>query len=149
MRAVVQRVRCASVSVEGQVVGAIDLGLLCLVGVAAGDSTADVAYVASKVREMRIFSDEAGRMNRSVVDVGGAVLVVSQFTLLGDMRKGRRPAFDGAEAPAEARSTYEALLTELRESGLRVEAGQFQAHMVVSLENDGPVTILVDSRKLL
>jgi D-aminoacyl-tRNA deacylase len=148
VRAVVQRVRRASVSVDGRVIGAIDAGLLCFLGVAEGDGTADIAYVASKVREMRVFPDADGKMNHSVAETGGAVLVVSQFTLLGDVRKGRRPAFDGAEAPATARSTYEAFLAELGATGLRVEAGEFQAHMVVSLENDGPVTILLDSRKL-
>lgn len=148
MRAVVQRVRQASVSVDGERVGAIDHGLVCFVGVAAGDGTADVTYLASKVRDMRIFPDDEQRMNRSVVDAGGAVLVVSQFTLLGDLRKGRRPAFDAAEAPATARRLYDAFVDALKTYGLSVATGQFQAHMVVALENDGPVTVLLDSRKM-
>lgn len=147
MRAVVQRVTRASVVVDGATVGAIDTGLVALVGVAAGDGPADLEYVASKIAEMRVFADEDGRMNQSVADAGGAVLVVSQFTLLGDMRKGRRPAFDGAEAPAAARASYDALVGRLRQTGLRVETGQFQAHMTLELVNDGPVTILVDSRR--
>jgi D-tyrosyl-tRNA(Tyr) deacylase len=147
VRAVVQRVRSASVVVDGDTIGAIGSGLLVFVGVAAGDGPADVAYVSSKVRDLRVFPDETGRMNRSVGEVGGAVLVVSQFTLLGDVRKGRRPAFDAAEGPERARQTYEALVETLRSTGLTVEAGRFQAHMLVSLENEGPVTILIDSRR--
>ena len=148
MRAVVQRVARASVRVRGVTVGAIDAGLVALVGVAAGDGPADLAYIASKIAELRVFPDDDGRMNRSVADVGGALLIVSQFTLLGDVRKGRRPAFTGAEAPAVARATYEALVERLRQTGLHVEAGHFQAHMSLELVNDGPVTILVDSRRV-
>lgn len=148
MRAVVQRVRRASVTVDGEPIGTIEQGLVVLAGVAAGDGPADVAYIASKVRDLRVFPDEAGRMNRSVIEANGAVLVVSQFTLLGDVRRGRRPAFDAAESPDSARRMYDALVEALRATGLRVECGQFQAHMVVSLENDGPVTILLDSRKV-
>ena len=148
MRTVLQRVTRASVAVDGQVVGSIGAGLLALVGVAAGDGPADVAYTASKIRDVRIFGDDQGRMNRSVVDVAGALLVVSQFTLIGDVRHGRRPSFDGAAPPDEARRWFDALVDDLRASGLSVETGQFQAHMHVTLENDGPVTVLVDSRRL-
>jgi D-tyrosyl-tRNA(Tyr) deacylase len=145
---VIQRVSRASVTVDGIVVAAIDHGLLVLVGVAAGDGAADIAYIAGKIREIRIFPDEAGRMNRSVVDTGGQVLVVSQFTVLGDTRKGRRPAFDGAAAPADALRAYDTLIETLHSSGVPVASGRFQAHMHVALVNDGPVTLLVDSRKL-
>lgn len=128
-------------------IGRIDHGLVALVGVEAGDSPADLEYVASKIRDVRIFADDQGRMNRSVVDAGGAVLVVSQFTLLGDARKGRRPAFDRAAPPDTARDLYEQLILRLRQDGLHVAAGQFQSHMHVELVNDGPVTILLDSRR--
>lgn len=148
MRAVLQRVTSATVAVDGAVVAAIDAGLVVLVGVAGGDGPADIEYIASKIREARIFADGNGRMNQSVVDVKGSVLVVSQFTLLGDIRKGRRPAFDGAEAPEVARLTYESLVDTLRSAGLSVATGQFRAHMQVSLVNDGPVTLLLDSRRL-
>lgn len=147
MRAVVQRVSRASVTVDGRVVGQIGAGLLALVGVADGDTPADLEYTASKIREMRIFPDADGRMNRSVVDSGGAVLVVSQFTLMGDVRNGRRPGFTGAAAPDVARRAYEDLVARLRSEGLPVETGVFQAHMHVDLVNDGPVTILIDSRR--
>lgn len=147
MRAVVQRVLRASVTVDGAVCAAIEAGLLVLVGVASGDGPADLDYVASKVAELRVFADEAGKMNRSVIDTGGAVLVVSQFTLLGDVRRGRRPAFDAAETPERARELYEAFVARLRARGLTVATGQFQAHMQVALVNDGPVTLLVDSRR--
>lgn len=128
-------------------IGRIDHGLVALVGVEAGDSPADLEYVASKIRDVRIFADDQGRMNRSVVDAGGAVLVVSQFTLLGDARKGRRPAFDRAAPPDTARDLYEQLILRLKQDGLHVAAGQFQSHMHVELVNDGPVTILLDSRR--
>jgi len=134
--------------VDGRIVGNIGAGLLVFVGVAEGDGPADLEYMASKIREMRVFGDEQGRMNRSVVDAGGSVLVVSQFTLLGDVRKGRRPAFDGAAAPEIARGCYEDLVSRLKANGLPVETGVFQAHMDVSLVNDGPVSILLDSRRL-
>ena len=146
MRAVVQRVRRASVTVDGECVGRIEAGLLVLAAVMAGDGPADVEYIASKVRDLRIFPDAAGRMNRSVGEAGGSVLVVSQFTLAGDVRKGRRPAFDAAAPPAEARTMFDALVARLREGG-PVETGVFQAHMDVELVNDGPVTILLDSRR--
>lgn len=148
MRTVVQRVTRATVTVDDEPVGGIDHGVLALVGVAADDGPADVAYTASKIAELRIFADEAGRMNRSVAEVGGAVLVVSQFTLLGDARRGRRPAFDGAAPPDLARTLYEAVVQRLRDAGLRVETGRFQAHMAVESRNDGPVTVLLDSRRV-
>lgn len=152
MRSVIQRVRSARVTVGDRVVGAIGHGLLALVGVEEGDTRADVEYVATKIRDVRIFEDEGDetgrkRMNRSVVDVGGSVLVVSQFTLSGDVRRGRRPSFDDAAPPDVAKALYEEVVASLRASGLTVETGEFQAMMVVALENDGPVTILVDSRK--
>ena len=147
MRAVVQRVRGARVSVDREISGEIGPGLLAFVGVASGDGPADVDYIASKIRELRIFPDDDGRMNRSVVEAGGAVLVVSQFTLQGDCRKGRRPSFDGAASGPVARAQYEAVVHRLRESGLPVATGVFQAHMDVELVNDGPVTLLLDSRK--
>lgn len=147
MRAVVQRVTHASVTVAGETVGAIGPGLLVFLGVADGDGPADIEYVASKVAGLRVFRDEAGRMNRSVADTGGSVLVVSQFTLLGDVRRGRRPAFDGAAPPSRAHAIYEAFIGRLRTDGLTVACGQFQADMQVALVNDGPVTILIDSRR--
>jgi D-tyrosyl-tRNA(Tyr) deacylase len=147
MRAVVQRVSEASVSVGGQVVGAIDLGLLVYLGVAQGDAASDREYIAGKIRDLRIFADAAGRMNVSVADAGGSVLLVSQFTLCADTRKGRRPGFDGAAPPDIARAEYEAVADELRSYGLRVETGVFQAHMAVRSVNDGPVTFLLDSCK--
>ena len=147
MRSVVQRVSFASVSVGGQVVGQIGLGILALVGVGDGDAAADMDYVASKIRDLRVFEDEHGKMNRSVVDIGGSVLVVSQFTLMGDARKGRRPAFDAAAPPAAAREVYEGLIERLKATGLRIETGVFQATMQVESVNDGPVTILLDSRR--
>jgi D-aminoacyl-tRNA deacylase len=148
MRAVVQRVREAHVEVEGTRVGAIGAGLLVLLGVGRDDGPSDTEYVASKVRDLRVFEDEHGRMNRSVVEVGGAVLLVSQFTLQADCRKGRRPSFDEAAAPGLAEPLYEEVAARLRAGGLRVETGRFQAHMLVSLVNDGPVTVLLDSRRL-
>jgi len=147
MRAVVQRVSQARVTVDGAPVGAIERGLLVYVGVANEDGPADVQYIAAKVRELRVFEDEAGKMNRSLTDAGGAVLVVSQFTLCGDCRKGRRPSFDGAAPPALARALYEDVVRALREAGVPVETGSFQAHMAVESANDGPVTLLLDSGK--
>jgi D-aminoacyl-tRNA deacylase len=147
VRLVIQRVKSASVIVDGEVIGAIDHGLLVLVGVAAGDTETDLDYVASKIRGLRVFADEAGRMNRSVEEIGGAVLLVSQVTLLGDVRKGRRPGFDAAEEPGRARQLFESLADVLRSAGVSVATGRFQAHMMVTLINDGPVTILVDSRR--
>jgi D-tyrosyl-tRNA(Tyr) deacylase len=151
MRAVVQRVSSAAVTVsdEGTVreVGRIGRGLLVLLGVETGDGPADVQYVAAKIRDLRIFGDDVRRFDQSVVDVGGSVLVVSQFTLAADCRKGRRPSFDAAAAPPIARPLYEDVVRELRASGLTVATGEFQAAMAVSLVNEGPVTLLVDSRK--
>jgi D-aminoacyl-tRNA deacylase len=147
MRAVIQRVTSASVIVADRVVGRIGSGLVALVGVANEDGPADVQYMATKIRDLRIFPDDQGRMNRSVLDTGGAVLVVSQFTLQADCRKGRRPSFDAAASPALARALYEDVVRTLRDSGLTVETGEFQAHMNVELVNDGPVTILLDSRR--
>jgi D-tyrosyl-tRNA(Tyr) deacylase len=147
VRAVVQRVRSASVTVEGSVAGEIGAGLLVFVGVGDGDGPADVEYIVSKTRELRIFPDEHGRMNRSVVESGGAVLVVSQFTLQGDCRKGRRPSVDGAAPGPIARALYEDVVRGLRDSRLAVATGVFQADMAVALVNDGPVTILLDSRR--
>ena len=147
MRAVIQRVASASVIVEDRVVGRIGSGLLAFVGVANEDGPADVQYMTAKIRDLRIFPDELGRMNRSVLETGGAVLVVSQFTLQADCRKGRRPSFDAAAPPVLAKALYEDVVRSLRESGLTVETGEFQAHMNVELVNDGPVTILLDSRR--
>ena len=149
MRAVLQRVVSAEVTVEGRQVGAIGAGLLVLLGVETGDGPADVAYTADKIADLRCFADQDDRINRSVVDVGGSVLVVSQFTLCADTRKGRRPSFDTAAPPAEARLLYEDVVRQLRVRGLTVETGEFQAMMAVRLVNDGPVTLLVDSRKRL
>lgn len=148
MRTVVQRVSSASVSVSGQVVGRIGPGLLVFIGVADDDNRTDSEYTASKIRGLRVFADEQGRMNRSVVEAGGAVLAVPQFTLLGDVRKGRRPAFDRAAPPETARLLYEDVVARLGAGGLDVQTGVFQAHMSVELINDGPVTILLDSRRL-
>lgn len=148
MRAVVQRVKSASVTIDADVAGRIGSGLVVFVGVSHGDGPADLDYIASKIRELRIFPDDHGRMNRSVVETGGAVLVVSQFTLLADSRKGRRPSFDDAAPPALAESLYNGLVRKLRDEGLAVATGVFQAHMDVALVNDGPVTMLLDSKKL-
>jgi len=147
LRAVVQRVSSASVHVEGRLVGAIERGLLVLLGVGSQDAAADVEYVAGKIRDLRIFADDAGKMNRDVGDAGGAVLLVSQFTLLGDVRNGRRPSFIEAAPPELARALYEGVAAAIRARGVRVETGEFRAHMDVALVNDGPVTILVDSKR--
>ncbi len=148
MRAVVQRVTEASVTVEGKTVGSIGSGLMVLLGVEQGDTEKDGAYLAEKLAGLRIFEDEAEKMNLSVQQVGGSILLVSQFTLLGDVRHGKRPSFTQAAPPREADALYEDLADRLRQKGIPVETGQFQAHMEVSLVNDGPVTILLDSRKL-
>ncbi|MBX6313002.1 MAG: D-tyrosyl-tRNA(Tyr) deacylase [Isosphaeraceae bacterium] len=147
MRAVLQRVTRASVEVEGTIVGQIGLGWLVLLGVAKGDGDADVAWMAEKVVGLRAFEDDAGKMNRSVAEVGGGVLVVSQFTLLGDCRKGRRPGFDAAAEPAEAERLYLRFAGAVAAAGIPVATGTFRAHMKVELLNDGPVTFLLDSRK--
>ncbi|HEY8549888.1 MAG TPA: D-aminoacyl-tRNA deacylase [Vicinamibacterales bacterium] len=147
MRAVVQRVSQARVRVDGSTVGEIGRGLLVLLGVGHEDGPADVAYIAGRVRGLRLFPDEQGKMNLGLEDIGGAVLVVSQFTLYGDCRHGRRPSFVGAAPPDRAVHLYEEVVAALRASGLRVETGVFQAHMDVELVNDGPVTVLLDSSK--
>jgi D-tyrosyl-tRNA(Tyr) deacylase len=147
MRAVVQRVSEAWVRVEGAVVGRIDLGLLVLLGVGAEDVAADAEQLAQKVVHLRVFPDQAGQMNRSVFEVGGAVLAVSQFTLFGDARKGRRPSYAAAAAPEEANRLYEHFVSQVREQGVPVETGVFRAMMEVALVNQGPVTLLLDSRK--
>ena len=148
MRAVIQRVLEASVRVDGQTVGQIEQGYLVLLGVEEGDTDADLAYIVDKTVHMRIFEDEAGKMNRSVLDVGGAVLAVSQFTLLGDARHGRRPGFTQAARPETANPMYEKYCAALRSHGICVEQGIFGADMKVSLINDGPVTMLLDSKKI-
>lgn len=147
MRAVVQRVHEASVEVDGETVGRIGLGLLVYLGAGAGDGDADVAYVADKIAGLRIFEDDAGKMNLSVEDVGGRVLVVSQFTLFGDVRRGRRPSFHEAAPPQEGLRRYEQVVAALRERGLAVDTGRFRAMMDVRATVAGPVTILIDSTK--
>lgn len=147
MKAVIQRVTRASVEVDGRIVGRIGAGLLVLLGVAKGDEERDLLYLVEKLHTLRVFADDQGKMNRSLVEVGGEVLLVSQFTLLGDTTKGRRPGFDRAAAPDEARTWYEQAVTRLRAVGVKVETGVFGAHMQVELLNDGPVTFLLDSRR--
>lgn len=147
MRAVVQRVSRAKVSVDGSTTGEIGLGVLVLVGVAHDDTEADVNYIADKLAGLRIFEDVDGKMNRGVVDVAGSVLVVSQFTLYGDARRGKRPSFDAAAPPEQARRLYELFVARIQAAGLRCETGRFQAMMQVELVNEGPVTILLDSKK--
>jgi D-tyrosyl-tRNA(Tyr) deacylase len=145
MKAVVQRVLKASAAVDGNVVGNIGQGLLVYVGVANTDTADDAVFVGRKITELRIFEDDEGKMNRSICDVGGAVLVVSNFTLCGNCRKGRRPSFDTAAAPAAAEALYEKVAETVRSYGLVVEQGIFQAHMKIESVNDGPVTLLIDS----
>ena len=147
MRAVVQRVTFARVRVDGRVIGEIGCGMLVFAGVEKGDGPNDISYIAGKVNDLRIFDDAAGKMNLSLAESGGAALVVSQFTLCGDCRRGRRPSFDEAESPATAKPLYEGLVAALRTLNVNVETGEFQAHMDVELANDGPVTILLDSRR--
>ena len=147
MRAVIQRVKEASVAVEGCTIGKIADGLLVLLGVEAGDEETDLKYIYQKTTGLRIFHDEVGKMNLSVSDVGGELLVVSQFTLLGDVRKGKRPSFTASAEPDKARKLYEAFCDLARKDGFSVATGEFGAHMEVQLLNDGPVTILLDSRK--
>ncbi|MBI3356580.1 MAG: D-tyrosyl-tRNA(Tyr) deacylase [Nitrospirae bacterium] len=147
MKAILQRVTNASVEVDGTIVGKIEGGLLILLGVAKGDDESDGRYLVEKIRTLRIFSDDQGKMNRSLMDVGGSVLLVSQFTLLGRTANGRRPSFDEAASPDEAKRLYEQVATDLRKQGTVVETGVFAAHMQVALLNDGPVTFLLDSRE--
>lgn len=147
MRAVVQRVSRARVTVNDFVSGEIGLGLLVLVGVGRGDGESDATYLAEKIVGLRIFEDAEGKMNRSVVDVGGSVLAVSQFTLYGDVRRGKRPSFDVAAGPEEARRLYEFFVARVQAAGVRCETGRFQEMMQVELVNEGPVTILLDSGK--
>ena len=148
MRAVIQRVSRAKVTVEGRTSGEIGTGLLVLLGVGGEDDESDAAYLAEKTAGLRIFEDDGGKMNRSLVEIGGAALVVSQFTLFGDVRRGRRPSFDAAAPPALADKLYRQYTEQLRAKGVPVETGIFQAMMKVELVNEGPVTILLDSRKL-
>ncbi len=148
MRAVIQRVKRAGVKIEGTPKASIGRGLLVLVGVEKGDDTKDVEYTASKILNLRVFEDESGRMNLSLKDIKGELLVISQFTLSGDIRKGRRPSFDMAEEPERAKELYEELLRALKTGPVPVKEGEFQAHMEVELVNDGPVTLLLDSRKI-
>jgi len=147
MRAVVQRVSRASVSVDGRIVAEIGRGLLVLLGVSLTDNDTSANYVAEKIAGLRIFEDSAGKMNLSVIDVKGSVLLVSQFTLYGDVRRGKRPSFDTAAPPEQARKLYDYTLERLRALGVPCETGVFQAMMQVELVNDGPVTILLDSEK--
>ena len=148
MRAVIQRVLESSVKIDGEVVGQIGPGFLVLIGVEEGDEEKDFQYIATKVPNLRIFEDENGKMNRSLLDVGGQILAVSQFTLLGDARSSRRPSFIQAARPETANPMYERLVAYWREMGIHVETGRFGADMKVSLINDGPVTMLMDSHKL-
>ncbi len=148
MRAVIQRVSRAQVAVHGEIAGEIGSGLLVLLGVGAGDTREDADYLAEKTIGLRIFEDAEGKMNLSVADVGGALLVVSQFTLYGDVRRGKRPSFDAAAPPQPARELYEYFVERVRAAGLRCETGRFQEMMQVDLTNEGPVTILLDSAKI-
>jgi len=147
MRAVIQRVSRAQVTVGGEAVGRIEAGLLVLLGVSITDNEADADYLAEKIAGLRIFEDQDGKMNRSVIDIAGSVLVVSQFTLYGDVRRGKRPSFDAAARAEQARRLYEYFVGRVRASGLRCETGRFQEMMQVELVNDGPVTILLDSKR--
>jgi D-tyrosyl-tRNA(Tyr) deacylase len=147
MRAIVQRVKNASVTVEGKVVGQIGRGFMVLVGMKADDTQADVDYISNKIVNLRVFEDEAGKMNRSLLENGGGALIVSQFTLYGDVRGGRRPSFIEAACGERANELYEAVCKKVAESGIHVERGIFGAMMDVALINDGPVTLLLDSRK--
>lgn len=148
MRAVVQRARSARVEVAGEVVGEIGLGLVAFVGAGRDDEDADADYVANKVAGLRVFHDDAGKMSRALAEVGGAVLAISQFTLFGDVRRGLRPGFDAAMEPARAEALYERFVAGVRARGLPVATGRFRADMRVFVENDGPVTILIDSKRL-
>jgi D-tyrosyl-tRNA(Tyr) deacylase len=148
LRAVVQRVVSARVEVAGEVTGAIEHGLVAFVGAAEADTPADLDYVVGKVVGLRVFPDAAGKMSRSLADTGGALLIVSQFTVFGDVRRGLRPSFDGALEPVAAERLYDEFVRQARSRGIRVETGRFRADMRVFVENDGPVTILVDSSRM-
>lgn len=148
MRGVVQRVGCASVSVGNKTIGRINYGILLLLGVEDTDGEKDLEYMCEKVPNLRIFEDENGKMNKSLKDVGGSLLIVSQFTLLGDARKGRRPGFTAAAPPEKAIPMYESFIDKMRAEGIVTECGEFGSHMQVELVNDGPVTILLDSKKI-
>ncbi len=147
MRAVVQRVKSAQVYVDGRLTGGIGNGLLIFIGVGKGDDEKDISYMVSKLPDLRIFEDTSGKFNLSLKDVSGEMLIVSQFTLFGDCRKGRRPSFTDAEEPTTAKDLYDRLIDRLKEQGVPVQTGEFQAKMEVHLVNDGPVTLLLDSRK--
>ena len=147
MKALLQRVSAASVSIDGQEVGSIGRGLVVFVGVAAGDSQKDIDYLIQKIVNLRIFSDEDGKFNLSAPDIGGGLLLVSQFTLLADTRKGRRPSFTGAAPPEEAEALFDLFVEKARATGLEVATGRFQAYMQVDIKNNGPVTIMLDSRE--
>jgi D-tyrosyl-tRNA(Tyr) deacylase len=147
MRAVVQRVTSAQVTVGGELVGRIDAGLCVLLGVGKGDAEADAIALADKIARLRIFEDEAGKMNQSLLDVGGALLAVSQFTLYGDTSRGRRPSFVGAQEPGRAEQLFEGFCTAARSLGVTVATGRFRTHMSVSLVNDGPVTLILDTAR--
>lgn len=148
MRAVIQRVTKSSVAVDDKITGEIGRGLMILIGVEDGDSEKDADYIADKVTALRIFEDEQGKMNLSVEDIGGEILAVSQFTLLADARKGRRPSFVKAAAPEEANALYRKVIEKISSKGIHVEEGVFRAEMMVEIHNDGPVTILLDSNKM-
>ena len=147
MRAVIQRVSRAQVAVDGEVVGQLGPGLLVLLGIGRDDTEADALYLAEKIAGLRIFEDDQGKMNRNVQEAAGSILAVSQFTLYGDVRRGKRPSFDEAAPPEKAKQLYELFVAKIRATGLRCETGQFQAMMQVELTNEGPVTILLDSKK--
>jgi D-tyrosyl-tRNA(Tyr) deacylase len=147
MKAVIQRVKSAQVSVDGRISGKIGKGLLVLLGVGKGDGESDLSFLTSKIPELRIFEDDSGKFNLSLKEIDGEILVVSQFTLFGDCRKGRRPSFTEAEEPSTAKDLYEQFILKLKERGVPVQTGEFQAKMEVHLINDGPVTLLLDSRQ--
>ncbi len=147
MRAVIQRVKSAEVRVDGRITGKIGKGLLVFIGVARGDGESDLTYLTSKIPHLRIFEDESERFNLSLKEIGGEILVVSQFTLYGDCRKGRRPSFTEAEEPTIAKTVYDRFISELRREGIPIQTGEFQTKMEVHLVNDGPVTLLLDSKR--
>ena len=149
MKAVVQRVSRAQVSVDNKIIGIIGGGLVALIGIAAGDEQADIDYLLNKVINLRVFADTEGKFNLSLLDTGGALLLISQFTLIADTRKGRRPSFTGAAPPDLAEKLFDDFVAEAKKAGVAVATGRFQAHMQVELVNDGPVTIMLDSRDRL